>query len=495
MPNLHVYTTPTFNITNTDNEDPSLTGCGPSDEEEDINEYKQGGYHFVEIGDTFYHDRYIILSKMGWGYFSTVWLAKDTLTNQHVALKIVKSDPHFCKSALEEIEILEQIQKTAVDKDHGQQYVARLLHHFWHDAGHNTRHVCMVFEVLGETLLSVMKSFNFRGLPIPLVKRITQQILKGLEFLHNDCGIVHTDIKPENILICIPKVEEHLNNLNNNDSIYDYNRKNSLDTPSSASSMLTIDNNPYLSSGKRKRLKRKMKRQEKRTADPVVDDTKGKKSSNKQTSSSSTLETGLSSLTISNAKPAPKIIKSTALDCTLLKNEGEEEEDWYDRITVKIIDLGNACAIDGKYSHVIQTRQYRSPEVIVGLPWNDRADIWSLGCLVFELITGDYLFDPRSDSKYGKDDDHLIKIVELMRVIPRTLTIGGQYSREFFNQKGELRNAKQLRYRRLRDVLHDTYFMDPDQADKISKFLSTMLEVDMMKRATAEQVLNHEWLQ
>lgn len=131
---------------------------------------------------------------------------------------------------------------------------------------------------------------------------------------------------------------------------------------------------------------------------------KGKKSSNKQASSSSTLETGISSLTINNEKSAPKIIKSTALDCTLLKNEGDEEEDWYDRITVKIIDLGNACAIDGKFSHVIQTRQYRSPEVIVGLPWNDRADIWSLGCLVFELITGDYLFDPRSDSKYGKDD-------------------------------------------------------------------------------------------
>ncbi|CAO3624252.1 unnamed protein product [Cunninghamella echinulata] len=440
---------------------------------------------------------------MGWGYFSTVWLAKDTLTNQHVALKIVKSDPHFCKSALEEIEILEQIQKIAVDKNHGpQQYVAQLLHHFWHDAGHNTKHVCMVFEVLGESLLSVMKRFNFRGLPIPLVKRITQQITKGLYFLHQECGIVHTDIKPENILICIPQVEDHLNknyNHHENNSNQQY-RKDSLNTPTSASSssMLTIDNSPHLSSGKRKRLKRKMKRQERRTTDPVpVNNKKGKQqSSNNHTSSPSTsLENGMSSLSVNDEKATPKIIKSTALDCTLLKNEGEEEEDWYDRITVKIIDLGNACAINGNYSHVIQTRQYRSPEVIVGLTWNERADIWSLGCLVFELITGDYLFDPHSDSKYGKDDDHLIKIVELMRVIPRALTIGGNYSREFFNQKGELRHAKQLRYRRLRDVLHDTYFMDPDQADKISKFLLIMLEVDMTKRASAKQVLNHEWLQ
>jgi serine/threonine protein kinase len=81
-----------------------------------------------------------------------------------------------------------------------------------------------------------------------------------------------------------------------------------------------------------------------------------------------------------------------------------DDEAWHDRITVKIVDLGNACRIDGNFKHVIQTRQYRSPEVIIGMIWNDRADIWSLGCLVFELLTGDYLFDPRADTKYGKDD-------------------------------------------------------------------------------------------
>lgn len=90
--------------------------------------------------------------------------------------------------------------------------------------------------------------------------------------------------------------------------------------------------------------------------------------------------------------------------------------------------------------------------------------------------------------------DHLAKIIELMRVLPRSLIIGGDYSREFFNQKGELRHAKTLRHRRLRDVLHDTYFMPPEQADGISDFLSPMLEVDMTKRASADSLLNHRWL-
>lgn len=50
-----------------------------SDEEEDIEDYKKGGYHPVNIGDRFDNNRYIVLRKLGWGHFSTVWLALDTL--------------------------------------------------------------------------------------------------------------------------------------------------------------------------------------------------------------------------------------------------------------------------------------------------------------------------------------------------------------------------------------------------------------------------------
>lgn len=48
-----------------------------SDEEEDINDYKQGGYHRLNIGDTLQNGRYKVQLKLGWGHFSTVWLAYD----------------------------------------------------------------------------------------------------------------------------------------------------------------------------------------------------------------------------------------------------------------------------------------------------------------------------------------------------------------------------------------------------------------------------------
>ena len=52
------------------------------EEEEDLSEYKQGGYHPVHIGERFLN-RYSIIQKLGWGQFSTVWLAKDNATNTY----------------------------------------------------------------------------------------------------------------------------------------------------------------------------------------------------------------------------------------------------------------------------------------------------------------------------------------------------------------------------------------------------------------------------
>ena len=65
----------------------------------------------------------------------------------------------------------------------------------------------MVFEVLGENLLGLIKRYQHRGVPQHIVKQIAKQVLLGLDYLHNDCRVIHTDLKPENVLICIDDVE------------------------------------------------------------------------------------------------------------------------------------------------------------------------------------------------------------------------------------------------------------------------------------------------
>ena len=73
---------------------------------------------------------------------------------------------------------------------------------------------------------------------------------------------------------------------------------------------------------------------------------------------------------------------------------------------IKVIDLGSSCFSNQRIYEYIQSRFYRSPEVILGLPYKCSIDMWSLGCLLFELYTGYPLFP-------GKDEfSQILLIIE-----------------------------------------------------------------------------------
>lgn len=69
--------------------------------------------------------------------------------------------------------------------------------------GANGDHFIMVFEILGVNLLEIMKRYDYKGIPMPLVRRISKQILIGLDYLHRICKIIHTDLKPENTIVAL----------------------------------------------------------------------------------------------------------------------------------------------------------------------------------------------------------------------------------------------------------------------------------------------------
>lgn len=175
-------------------------------DEEDSEDYCKGGYHPVSVGEQFKDGKYTVVRKLGWGHFSTVWLSKDNITKKHVALKVVRSAAHYTETAVDEIKLLNKIVQAKPDHP-GRKHVVSLLDSFEHK-GPNGTHVCMVFEVLGENLLGLIKRWNHRGIPMALVKQITKQVLLGLDYLHRECGIIHTDLKPENVLIEIGDVEQ-----------------------------------------------------------------------------------------------------------------------------------------------------------------------------------------------------------------------------------------------------------------------------------------------
>lgn len=163
-------------------------------------------------------------------------------------------------------------------------------------------------------------------------------------------------------------------------------------------------------------------------------------------------------------------------------------------IEVKIADLGNACWIDKHFTEDIQTRQYRSLEVIIGAGYDTSADIWSTACMAFELATGDYLFEPHSGEHYTRDDDHIAHVIELLGPIPKSIALSGKISHFVFDKKGELRNITGLKPWGLLEVLTEKYEWAHHDAEAFADFLKPMLEYDPSKRATAAKCLEHPWL-
>ncbi|RFU28577.1 hypothetical protein B7463_g7756, partial [Scytalidium lignicola] len=481
-------------------------------DEEDSEDYQVGGYHFVEIGEKFKDGRYTVIRKLGWGHFSTVWLSRDNVTGKHVALKVVRSAAHYTETAIDEIKLLKKI--VAAKPDHpGRKHVVSLLDSFEHK-GPNGTHVCMVFEVLGENLLGLIKRWNHRGIPMPLVKQITKQVLLGLDYLHRECGIIHTDLKPENVLIEIGDVEQIVKTFVKEEAKVDKednrNGRRRRRTLITGSQPLPSPLNASFNHADLMRVPGSTPNSHS-SLNQIIHE--GNESPIKGESTTS-LDTVVMSGAIGGSNPGSKnpspkaekedeekhkqrertadILTREVSGISLDKpttGEKKKAEDAMptDIISVKIADLGNACWTNHHFTNDIQTRQYRSPEVILGAKWGASTD-------VFELITGDYLFDPQSGIKYGKDDDHIAQIIELLGPFPKSLCLSGKWSQEIFNRKGELRNIHRLRHWALPDVLREKYHFKDEEGKKIAEFLTPMLELTPEKRANAGGMAGADWL-
>lgn len=89
----------------------------------------------------------------------------------------------------------------------GRRHVTRIIDEFKHETSTDV-HVCMTFEILGQHLGFHTAHFEQCRLPVRYVKKLTSQLLRGLDFLHRECGIIHTDLQPSNILLELNHREE-----------------------------------------------------------------------------------------------------------------------------------------------------------------------------------------------------------------------------------------------------------------------------------------------
>ncbi|CAO1363011.1 unnamed protein product [Diamesa tonsa] len=157
--------------------------------------------------------------------------------------------------------------------------------------------------------------------------------------------------------------------------------------------------------------------------------------------------------------------------------------------SIKVIDFGSSCYSHRKVYTYIQSRFYRSPEVILGLSYGTPIDMWSLGCILAELYTGYPLFPGENEV------EQLACIMELLGSPPDDLINQATRRRLFFDSRGVPRCITNSKGRKRKPGsktisqalrCNDTLFID---------FVSKCLEWDPKKRMTPEEAVHHEWLQ
>lgn len=342
-------------------------------------------------------------------------------------------------------------------------HVVQLLNAFIYKGPYGS-HFCMVFEILGVNLLELIKKYEYNGCPAHLCRKIAKQCLIGLDYLHNICKIIHTDLKPENVLMTLtpdqineivelgqlkrnPELESKIKILHEvyklksipeiiaeckpdweiaakaagnpleivKDSAKKQNNKapavktleDCIQMPDNEEDFdakqeydrIINDKSNQINQRDKKNLLKKLKRKEKKIKKKYG--IGSRKNSGDDGSENE-----------DEVKPLPKIavpIKEESEDEEGLISEDDENEPDPEvaNFRLKIADLGNACWVHHHFQPEIQTRQYRSPEVILGIKYNETADIWSFACMVFEMMQGDFLFAPQKQENFSKSDDHL----------------------------------------------------------------------------------------
>ncbi|KAL9129215.1 MAG: hypothetical protein Q9217_002284 [Psora testacea] len=172
---------------------------------EDVEKYRNGGFHPIHLGDALKGGRYRVLHKLGYGGFSTVWLARDENHNRLVSLKVLTADASRQPT---ELKLLRHLDEHAQNNPWRGNIIA-IVDDFTID-GPNGRHLCYVSQPGGPSLSAISDSpgeiAGTRRLRAPLARKLARQLAKAVSFIH-DVGIVHGDITPKNVLIQLKGID------------------------------------------------------------------------------------------------------------------------------------------------------------------------------------------------------------------------------------------------------------------------------------------------
>lgn len=160
---------------------------------------------------------------------------------------------------------------------------------------------------------------------------------------------------------------------------------------------------------------------------------------------------------------------------------------------VKIIDFGSSVFInDVSYSY-LQTRPYRAPELIFGCPFDFAVDMWSLGCVLYELVTSTTLFN------YKTLEENIAKMFAVCKNTPINLYESGKAYNNFVQENLLTRNCKATGYELevlmpKSDYSIDSVLAKHGASSELIDFIKKCLVLDRNKRMSVEDALAHDFI-
>ncbi|KAF9433846.1 dual specificity protein kinase kns1 [Entomortierella beljakovae] len=339
--------------------------------------------HYIVVNNEDFTSRYKIVKLLGQGTFGKVVECIDKETGRSCAIKIIRAVQKYRDASKIEARVLGTLKRN----DPPNAYKCLHLNHCFD----YRNHVCMVFDLLGQSIYDWLKDNSFCPFPPNQIQYFAHQLLRSVDFLHS-LKLIHTDLKPENILLANGSFRQ-----------------------------VPIKKSPT-----------KMKR-------------------------------------------------------ILLSPE------------IRLIDFGSATFQDEHHSTVVSTRHYRAPEIILGLGWSYPCDIWSIGCILVEFITGEALFQTHDNL------EHLAMMQAVLGPIPDKLIRSCHKSAQKYFVHGRLdypndetkRNSR--KYVKALKQLKDYAVPTSNRAENLEfagdlkDLLTRLLAYDPEKRITAAQALKHPY--
>lgn len=163
----------------------------------------------------------------------------------------------------------------------------------------------------------------------------------------------------------------------------------------------------------------------------------------------------------------------------------------YRRCEIKVIDLGSSCFWTDNLSLYVQSRSYRAPEVMLGLPYDQKIDLWSLGCILAELYSGEVLFPNEAIAML------IARMIAVLGPIDMDMLQQGLETHKYFTKEYDLYY--------INEETNQLEYIIPDETSSLEQhlqisdplfldFISKLLEINPEKRVTAKEALEHPWL-